>query len=724
LSKKNIQFNNKSKDGDNYLESVINATGVGIWDWKIQTGELIFNERCAEIIGYGVEDLHPIDFNTWVNKIHPDDLTTANNLRTKHFKDEFDFYHIELRLKHRCGYYVWVQIAGKLLERDINGNPQRMLGTHLDISKRKTVEDIMAVNNLLLCETQQIGKLGGWQLDLRTNNLFWTDETYRLHDTSPDEFNPTVDAGVGHFLPESQKIITKALDNAINYGVGYDLELETYTAKKRKIDIRTTCSVTLENGNPVCLTGIFQDISEQKSNQRKLEQSNEDLSKANSALKFSAHYDPLTGLPNRNLLTERIEHAVKKGTRNNNLVAIAFIDLDGFKAINDNHGHDVGDKFLKKIATQLKSVLRDDDTLSRFGGDEFVAVINNLPTQNQGDLIISRMLNAASTSLIIDNKLLKVTASIGTTFTPLDDASPEQLLRHADHAMYKAKQKGKNQNHTFDIKRDEEVKHHNEELKRIAQALNNEEFLLYYQPKIDLRTNELVGVEALIRWNHPERGILPPMMFLPEVEYDLLDIEIGKWVINTAFKQLEQWTSLGYDIPISINISPSHLQHPEFVNDLNKVIEKYPNFKAESIEFEILESSALKDIELVSNVMEACKQLGVMFSIDDFGTGYSSLTYLRRLPAKCLKIDQSFIRDMLTNKDDKAIVEGIIELAKIFDLKIIAEGVETPEHGNLLLSLGSFIAQGYGIAKPIPENNVLTWLTQWKKDPRLVDGSI
>jgi EAL domain-containing protein (putative c-di-GMP-specific phosphodiesterase class I) len=290
--------------------------------------------------------------------------------------------------------------------------------------------------------------------------------------------------------------------------------------------------------------------------------------------------------------------------------------------------------------------------------------------------------------------------------------------------MYIAKQKGKNRSHAFDIEKDAAVKHRNEELKRIAQALINDEFLLYYQPKVDLRTHELVGVEALIRWNHPDRGILAPAMFLPVVEHDLLDIEIGKWVINTALQQAQRWQASGYDISISVNISPLHLQHAEFVSDLKYVIEQYPNFKAESLEFEILESSALKDIELVSSVMTKCEQLGVRFSIDDFGTGYSSLTYLKRLPAKYLKIDQSFVRDMLIDADDKAIIQGIIELAKVFNLKVIAEGVETPQHGELLLSLGSYIAQGYGIAKPMPASDILTWLVKWKQNPCLVDGSV
>ncbi|PKI18207.1 sensor domain-containing protein [Colwellia sp. 12G3] len=724
MSNKVPHVNEQQDDSRERLALVINATGVGIWDWQVQTGELTFNKRWAEIIGYTVEELHPIQFDTWSTNLHPDDLIKATKLLTQHFNGELKLYEVEARMKHKSGHYVWVQASGKLIERDDEGKPKRMIGTHLDITERKNIEEQMVVATQLLNESQQLGKLGGWKLDLKTGDLFWTDETYRIHDTSPEEFDPTVDAGVDYFLPKSKDIITKALDEAINNGIGYDLELETYTTKGRKIDVRTTCTVTLEEGVPVRLTGIFQDISTHKNNLRKLEKSNLNLAEANSALKLSAHYDPLTKLPNRNLLADRIEQAVKKSARNKTFVAVAFIDLDGFKEVNDRHGHNIGDELLKKVAHQLTHVLREGDTLARFGGDEFVAVIDDLSSPSESDLVVSRMLESVATTLNIEDKLLKVTASIGVTFYPLDNASPDQLLRHADQAMYIAKQKGKNRSYIFDIEQDTAVKHHNEELKRIALALNNNEFVLYYQPKIDLRTSEVIGVEALIRWNHPTRGLLAPAMFLPTVEHDILDIKIGEWVIKTALEQIQYWLSSGYDISISVNISPLHLQHDRFISDLKEMLDQYPNFKPESLEFEILESSALKDIELVHNVMRECHQLGVCFSIDDFGTGYSSLTYLKRLPAKCLKIDQSFVRDMLIDTDDKAIIQGIIELAKVFNLKVIAEGVETPSHGELLLSLGSYYAQGYGIAKPMPANEILTWLVEWKKNPCLVDRSV
>ena len=409
---------------------------------------------------------------------------------------------------------------------------------------------------------------------------------------------------------------------------------------------------------------------------------------------LSAHYDELTGLPNRILLSDRIQQAMTKSLRHKQSMAVAFIDFDGFKWINDSYGHSVGDQFLRLITQKLKQSLRAGDTLARIGGDEFVAVIEELDSPEDSHTVLARLLEAAAHEVNINGNRLKTTASIGVTFYPENNCSPDQLLRSADQAMYKAKQLGKDCWHIFDIERDFAVKHKREEIERIRQALYNQEFILFYQPKIDLRSKQLIGMEALIRWNHPEQGILPPIAFLPILEHDLLSIELGEWVIHTALEQLESWRSTPLEVPISVNISPMQLQHSDFVLRLENMLKKFPSRNANHLEFEILESSALEDIDLASGVITQCKELGVTFSIDDFGTGYSSLSYLKQIPAEYLKIDQSFVRDMLLDADDRTIIKGIIELSKAFKLKVIAEGVETPEHGEELASLGCFLAQG------------------------------
>mgnify|MGYP002700230478 FL=1 len=711
-------------DNEERLGLIINATRVGIWDWQVQTGELTFNERWAEMIGYSVAELEPMTFDTWADNVHPDDLPHAQELLDKHWEAELESYEVELRMLHKRGHYVWVLASGKVVEWDECGKPKRMLGSHLDITERKSRERERLVSSQLLQESQKIAKVGGWELNLETGLLYWTAETYRIHDTSPEEFDPTVDAGVNYFLPESRDRISHALDQAVNHGVGYDLELETLTTNGRRIDIRTTCNVAKKDGKPIRLTGIFQDISDQKAIQRKLEMSNLNLEQANIALRLSAHYDPLTELPNRILLSDRMQQAMTKSVRHDQFVAIAFIDFDGFKYVNDTYGHSTGDKFLQKISQYLKHSLRDGDTLARIGGDEFVAVLDELNETTDSYVVLSRLLKSATTELTIDGAPIKVTASIGVTFYPQNNCSPDLLLRQADQAMYRAKQLGKNRWHVFDVEHDVAVKHRLQELKRVELAFKNQEFMLFYQPKIDLQTYEVIGMEALIRWQHPEEGVLPPAAFLPVLEEDTLSIELGEWVIRAALKQLDIWRSTALEVPISVNVSPLQLQHPDFVGQLEKILNDFPLVNPHYLELEILESSALKDINTVSAVISECNQLGVKFSIDDFGTGYSSLTYLKRLPAEYLKIDQSFVRDMLTDSDNRTIIQGIIELAKAFDLKVIAEGVETPAHGKELVSLGCLLAQGYGIAKPMPASDCSQWIASWQENPGLVDGTL
>jgi len=717
-------ISDSKSDNEERLGLIINATGVGIWDWQVQTNTLTFNQRWAEIIGYSSSELEPMNFDTWANNVHPDDWPDAKELLDKYWEGELEQYESEFRMRHKKGHYVWVLASGKVVEWGSSGKPKRMLGSHLDVTERKSRERDKVIANQLLQESQKIAKVGGWELNLETGLLYWTAETYRIHETSPETFDPTVDAGIDYFLPDSRDRISFALDQAIQHGVGYDLELETLTTKGRKIDVRTTCNITHKDGVAIRLSGIFQDISAQKAIQRKLEKSNYNLEKANAALQLSANYDPLTELPNRSLLSERMQQAMTKSVQNGQFVAIAFIDLDGFKFVNDTYGHSAGDQFLLKITQHLKRSLRDGDTLARIGGDEFVAVLGELNETTDSYETLSCLLKSATTELAIDGVRLKLTASIGVTFYPQNHSSPDQLLRQADQAMYRAKQLGKDRWHIFDIEHDVAIQHQMRELKRLNLALKNNEFILFYQPKIDLGTHKVTGVEALIRWQHPEEGILPPAAFLPVLEEDTLSIELGEWVIETALEQLDRWRSTPSEMPISVNISPLHLQHPDFVTQLDNALKRFPLVNPNKLELEILESSALKDINKISSVINECNKLGVIFSIDDFGTGYSSLTYLKRLPAEYLKIDQSFVRGMLTDSDNRTIIQGIIELAKAFDLKVIAEGVETPAHGEELLSLGCLLAQGYGIAKPMPASEFPEWIKHWQKNPILVDGTL
>jgi diguanylate cyclase (GGDEF)-like protein/PAS domain S-box-containing protein len=435
---------------------------------------------------------------------------------------------------------------------------------------------------------------------------------------------------------------------------------------------------------------------------------------AEDKLKRIAHFDLLTDLPNRVLLADRLSQAMLQCQPRKRSVAVAYLDLDGFKTVNDSYGHDMGDKLLVALSQRIKEALGQGDTLARVGGDEFIAVMVDLENIKDNNLVLEKLLKAAADPVTVGDTVLHVTASIGVTLYPQDGADTDQLIRHADQAMYIAKQAGKNRYHLFDPILDMKIKFQQESINDIRSALIRNEFVLHYQPKVNMHTGEVIGLEALIRWQHPERGLVPPLEFLPVIEGHVISLKLGEWVIDTALTQISQWGSKGEKLSISVNISAYQLQQVNFAARLEALLAVHPEVNPNSLELEVLETSALNDIDQVLDTMNACHKLEVGFALDDFGTGYSSLTYLRRLPAYLIKIDQSFVRNMLEDADDLAIVEGVIGLAKAFQREVIAEGVETIEHGVALWQLGCELAQGYGIARPMPAGDIPEWVSNWK----------
>ena len=431
-----------------------------------------------------------------------------------------------------------------------------------------------------------------------------------------------------------------------------------------------------------------------------------------------AKYDPLTGLPNRALLADRMSLALLQTQRRGQKLAVAFVDLDGFKAVNDSYGHDAGDHLLITLARRMKQALRDGDTLARLGGDEFVAVLVDLADVDASAPMLNRLLAAVAEPVHFGQALLQVSASLGITFYPqAQEIDAEQLIRQADQAMYQAKLAGKNRFCVFDADQDRGVHAHHESMQRMERALSQGEFVLEYQPKVNLRSGEVKGVEALIRWIHPERGILPPADFLPMIEDHALAIELGQWVIESALQQIGHWQRAGLTMQISVNISTHHLQQSDFVERLRQTLEAHPGLPQHCLELELLESGTVADLARVSGVVKACQQMGVRCALDDFGAGSASLIYLKRLQVSQLKIDQSFVSQMLGNPDDLAILESIVGLAKAFDIEVLAEGVETVAHGVKLLQLGCELAQGYAIAQAMSGAEIPLWVKNWQPDP-------
>lgn len=447
--------------------------------------------------------------------------------------------------------------------------------------------------------------------------------------------------------------------------------------------------------------GLFFDITLQKAQQEQLE--------------YIAHYDALTQLPNRVLLADRLHQSMVQTQRRGQLLAVVYLDLDGFKMVNDQYGHPAGDRLLVAVAQRLREALRKGDTIARLGGDEFVAVLIDLHDTNASLPLLERLRSAVAWPVHVGDLELHVSASLGITFYPqADDVDADQLLRQADQAMYQAKLAGKNRYHVFDSDQDRSVRGFHESLDSIRRALDNNEFVLHYQPQVNMHAGKVIGAEALIRWQHPERGLVFPDGFLTVIEDHPLSVDLGEWVLNTALTQLESWRANGLSIPVSVNVGARQLQQDNFIERLRTLLAAHPGVEPGDLKLEVLETSALNDMAHVSEVMTRCREIGVSFALDDFGTGYSSLTYLKRLPAAELKIDRTFVRDMLEDPDDLAILQGVLSLATAFHREVIAEGVERESQGELLLKLGCERAQGYAIARPMPAEQIATWARNWR----------
>lgn len=429
------------------------------------------------------------------------------------------------------------------------------------------------------------------------------------------------------------------------------------------------------------------------------------------ALKLVANYDILTHLPNRNLFAERFNLAIANSNKHKTLLAVCYLDLDGFKQINDQFGKDVGDRLLVEVAARIRSVMRSQDNVSRQGGDEFALLFADLESYAQCEAIVSQLLASIAEPYFLNGQTLSIAASCGVTLYPKDDADPDTLLRHADQAMYQAKLGGRNCYCLFDTAQEKALQVLQRQLAAIKQALEHDEFCLYYQPKVDMQNNRVFGMEALIRWNHPTNGILSPAAFLHHIAGSELELALDTWVIGHALQQLVLWNQAGLKLQVSVNISPKHIKSAGFFANLSDALGRHDQVDPQQFQIEVLESSVLDDLPTVSQVIQNCRdKLGISIALDDFGTGYSSLSHLRHLPIQTIKIDQSFVRDMIEDPNDHAIVEGVISLARAFKLEVIAEGVETERHKQVLLELGCVKAQGYGIARPMPADKVQAWI--------------
>jgi len=467
-------------------------------------------------------------------------------------------------------------------------------------------------------------------------------------------------------------------------------------------EILTISRVLLDTPGHFYYVATFSDITQLKNHARELDR--------------AANFDELTTLPNRHLLEQRLRHAQSQADRDHQSLVLCYLDLDDFKSLNDRLGSNLGNQILRLLGKRLTRELRCGDTLARIGGDEFVLLLRSRVPEG----FYQHILNTVNRPIPVGNQSIRLSACLGITRYPDDKGDAEALIRHADQAMYTAKEKGHNQIHFFDPLQDLHRRFRRDQLTEIGQALAHNQFRLFFQPQIRISDGQLTGFEALLRWQHPTRGLLTPDKFLHSIDSSHLEIPVGCWVLTQALDQLSAWKQAGQDLSVSINISPRHLLDSSFTDFLETALGRHPELEPGQITLEILESTALEDTVQASKVLTRCRELGLRIALDDFGTGFSSLTYLRSLPVDVIKIDQSFVHNMLSDPSDQAIVESILFLARQFSRFALAEGVEAGAHMDTLKNLGCDYAQGYGIARPMPAPEVLPWIEKRRSRlPRL-----
>lgn len=448
--------------------------------------------------------------------------------------------------------------------------------------------------------------------------------------------------------------------------------------------------------------GVFSDISNIKQTEKELER--------------MAYYDPLTGLPNRTLFQERLKHEILSTRRHKGRLALLFLDLDRFKHVNDSFGHSVGDELLKVIADRLTAEVRENDTVTRLGGDEFTVIVSELSDIDSATALVERMLKRIQEPIELVGQQLHVGASIGIALYPDDGEDAETLLRHADMAMYQAKDQGRNAFHYFTQKLQDRASSRLLLENQLREAIDKQQFALYYQPKLELHSRRVLGMEALIRWHHPTQGLISPAEFIPVAEETGLIVPLGHWVLEEACRQTQQWHQQGFThLRVSVNLSARQFAKVDLVDDVRDVLER-TQLSSDALELEITESMVVDASSSANEKLVQLRQLGLEISIDDFGTGYSNLQYLKRFPLTSLKIDRGFVRDLMVDREDAAIIKAIILMARGLGLNVIAEGVETQEQLDFLLEHRCPMGQGYLFSPPLPADQFIEWIDSTELD--------
>jgi diguanylate cyclase (GGDEF)-like protein/PAS domain S-box-containing protein len=675
---------------------------IGSWKFNLQTRDLTWSAETYRI--FGITQGTPLTLKSFLDKVPPQDRDSIVQAWALALQGQP--YDIEHRINPPAG-AQWVRERAELTFGP-DGLAREALGTVQDITGRKLADLALETERLRLHAAIEATQAGIWECTLQTGQMSLSVRAAAILGYEPEELaNTPFDTLLSWVHPEDT---ARTQDQLTRHLAGNPADKEhpngVEVRMRHKSGHWVWCRhygrvmARSDSGQPLTMVGISIDITDQKEHQQHIE--------------FITHHDVLTGLPNRTRFLDLLRVCMASSSTLQTRLAVAYIDLDGFAALNAQFGRDTGNQLIVELGKRLARAVRERQYLARIGGDEFAVILSGLQDGGSYLVPVQRLLEAVSQPLDINGQSTQITASIGVSLFPQSDTvEAEQLLRQADQAMYLAKLAGKNRHHVFDPMKDESTRERFLRLEEVRRSLAQGEMRLFYQPKIWLASGEVVGFEALIRWQHPQRGLVPPAQFIPLLEQHPLAIQVGDWVIETALLQLARWNADGLHTSVSVNIESLQLQDPDFVPRLARQLAACPDVQASQLELEILETGALDNMAHVSRLIAELQTMGVACSLDDFGTGYSSLTFLKQLAAQTIKIDQSFVRGMLDDSENASIVNSVLGLAHSFDRHTLAEGVETEAHGQALVELGCEMAQGYAIARPMPAEAVPAWLAQW-----------
>jgi len=680
-------MDNLIKEKRSWLRQLLYNPHIGILVTDMERKITFVNEHLCAKTGYIKEEILGLDSRIF----HTSDASYEKFFKlVVKLAQEGKPVSIDYQSRHKNGHIMWVTISGNLLE-----SKKEVLWTIIDITDRVEKEkEIKSLKERM--EVALVGNNAGvWEWNLTTKRLFASPEWKKMLGYEDEELSNEITIWTQRVHPDDFKFVMEYLEESIQ---NREEKLENIHRLQHKeghwIWILARATVIYEEDGTIRLVGIHTNIT----NQKNIE---DELFNQKKRLEYLAHHDVLTNLPNRLLFNNKLRESLEKAQKEEKFLAVLFIDLDHFKEINDSFGHDTGDVVLQIVTKKLLDNLETTDTLARLGGDEFAIIVENINNETAVAQMTQKIINLFSEPILLDGYPFYISCSIGISLFPEDDEDASNLLKYADTAMYKAKDNGRN---CYAFYQEEMTQHALQKViieTELRTALQEEQLLIYLQPQFNAKEDKLVGMEALVRWEHPRAGFLTPDKFLSVAEISGLIVDIDRYIIKKAIKQLVQWYAKGFKPGVlAMNISVQQLSKNDFVSFIRSVLQEY-KCKPEWIELEVTESGLMKNPANAIKILQELSDLGLELAVDDFGTGYSSLSYLKKLPINRLKIDKSFVDDLPEDEEDIAITRAVIALAKSLNLNVIAEGVETHAQKEFLVANGCEKIQGYLYAKPM-----------------------